>query len=80
MTVKTFLTQVLVVLFILVVAVLIRNFTTNFRLRPMISRRARLFFTGPRPRVALSAAALLQAATFIGRPNRSMNPRAAVTS
>jgi hypothetical protein len=34
MTVKTFLTQVLIVLFILVVAVLIWNFTTNFRLRP----------------------------------------------
>lgn len=34
MTVKTFLTQVLIVLFVLVVAVLIWNFTTNFQARP----------------------------------------------
>jgi hypothetical protein len=34
MTVKTFLTQILIVLFILVVAILIWNFTTNFRVRP----------------------------------------------
>jgi regulatory protein YycH of two-component signal transduction system YycFG len=34
MTVKTFLVQVLVVLFILVIGVLIWNFATNFQARP----------------------------------------------
>jgi hypothetical protein len=33
MTVKTFLTQILIVLFILVVAILIWNFATNFQVR-----------------------------------------------
>jgi hypothetical protein len=34
MTIKTFLVQVAVVLFILVVGVLVWNFVTNFQVRP----------------------------------------------